>query len=271
MIQESRRAEEFRSLCGRLMNFGLVDPLDLDEALLACAPGFALTGIDLYLSAKVEGDPAAAAGRWFIFVDRRKNKAFIPPNALKVSRKRSVVKSILRGSAAYEVVHTSHGCVEQAACDSGDVDFSGVWSEIAIEGNMDAFLRDVGWTKEARRDSASMNHGVGTLEQIIDHKGDWICVTQVSSGKRYTNVLTIGGRVQTAVNAEGKTVGVQPYWADGGKSIVTPHWDANGVLLQVTTRYYRDTEMVVEMSSPGGVTVKRIWAPPEHHVADGYF
>lgn len=263
MMAERSRAEEFRLFCGRLLNFGPASLLDLKEALTVCAPGFASTDIDVYLSAKLADDITGASGRWFIFVDRQENDTFIPARALKLSQKSSMVQNMLR-SVAYELVQTKEGHKQPSFCDHGDVDFSGSWAEVANEGDMDAFFRDMGWTKMARRISSSIDHGVGRSEQHIDQKGDWICVTQISVTVRYTSAFHIGGGVQNTVNAEGKVLQVKPSWADDGKAIVAPHWDVNGDLMQVTKRYLRsnpEPEMVIEMTSPTGITVKRIWVP----------
>lgn len=260
MMEEPSRNDEFRTLCGRLLTFGPVSQLDLDEALVACAPGFARTDIDLYLSEKFEDGSSAGMWRWFIFVDRKENPTFIPMNSLKV-------KNSLGGGDACELVETNHGSMEPSVFGHGTVNFSGAWVEIATEGDMDAFLQDMGWTLMARTISNSINHGVRKQEQHIDHRDNWMSITQASpslSSLKFTSAFTIGGGLQDTTNADGNKVQVKPNWVDGGKAIYTPHWDHYGDLMQVTKRYLRQDprrEMVTEMTSPGGVKVKRIWVP----------
>jgi len=263
MMIERSRADEFRLFCGRLLNFGVVKSLDVDAALMACAPGFARTGIELFLTGKPEDSSSVPLGRWFVFVDRRENSTFTPVKAMKVAQRSSVVKNIL-GGVSYEFVQTKEGYRERNICDKGAVNFSGSWTEVATEGDMDAFLRDMGWTKIARTISSSIKHGVGRSEQHIDHKGDWLCITQISPALQYTSAFTIGGGMQTTINAEGRTTQVKPNWVDDGVAVVTPHWDASGELVQITKRYLRDSparQMVLEMTSPAGIVVKRIWVP----------
>merc|ERR1719265_836147 len=104
----AHRQETFRTFCGRLISLDTGPAPDLEQELMSFGPKFERTGVDMYLTRNDKHEDSHVVGRWFIFVDRYENLTYIPRNALKCVRVKSITNSILWRGATHQLVG-AHG------------------------------------------------------------------------------------------------------------------------------------------------------------------
>jgi len=135
-------------------------------------------------------------------------------------------------------------------------DFTGSWACIRVEGDTPGFLQDMGLTPLQREAARSARYGAGLQTQFITQDGDrFTVVDQLKTTN--TMKFQVGLGPQTTCNLEGRPVTVTPTW-EGQALCIVSTTDA-GIVWASSRRFYEKDQMVLELSSPGGSTMRRIF------------
>lgn len=144
-------------------------------------------------------------------------------------------------------------------------DFSGEWVSSAYEGDVDAFLAEMGAGLMARLGARLRRYDVDNTVRIFKQKGNQLDIdvdtyntADVRGRRRYTQMLTVGGGQQVCEDEEG-VVMVEPAWEYRGR-------DAPVLRLEITeqdgskprtARHWIDgSELVIEYTTRSGCSVK---------------
>jgi len=135
-------------------------------------------------------------------------------------------------------------------------DFSGSWMCTKVTGDMEKFLEDMGLNEALRKAAGAANYGAGRQFQNIAQVGNSFVVQNILKFP-VTMRFHAGAGVQTSVDQEGKPIVIDPYW-DGDVLCVTSKRES-GELIANTRRYLEGSAMVLQLESPAGTKVKRIF------------
>lgn len=130
-------------------------------------------------------------------------------------------------------------------------DFSGEWVSSNYEGDMDAFLAEMGAGIVARLGARMRRYDVDNTVRIFRQKGNDLDV-DVRGWRKYTQMLTVGGGQQICEEEDGAVL-VEPVWEprgkdsyvlcfeiseqDGTKPRTARHWiSGNELFIEYTTR-----------------------------------
>jgi len=137
-------------------------------------------------------------------------------------------------------------------------DFSGVWLCIEVSGDSDRFLQEMGLDEELRLDAAKNQYGVQQQRQKINQTGPWFEIANELKAQ-VKSVFRIGGGVQSCRDHSGRLTFIDPKWDHGRVCLLVRSYSASMEFLAETRRFLQDGRMVVELSSPAGTTVRRIF------------
>lgn len=135
-------------------------------------------------------------------------------------------------------------------------DFSGSWMCTKVTGDMEKFLTDMGLNEPLRKAAGAANYGAGRQFQNIAQVGNSFVVQNILKFP-VTMRFHAGAGVQTSVDQEGKPIIIDPYW-DGDVLCVTSKRES-GELIANTRRYLEGSAMILQLESPAGTKVKRIF------------
>lgn len=150
--------------------------------------------------------------------------------------------------------------VSKSEPQEADVDavppFSGNWALVRIEGDMDGFLREMGWNFSMRNISRAMGYGVGkSTEQLVVTR-DTLQRTSSNPLRTRTSTLRLDGSKQGDQDPLGNEVVVEPYWE--GDVLVANSWKPNSQeLLCKFTRHLEGKAMIVKFITKSGKTIQR--------------
>lgn len=137
-------------------------------------------------------------------------------------------------------------------------DFSGSWLCINVEGDMDAFLQDMGLNEDMRMAARGASYGIGRQVQNIAQSGNCVVVQNIFKDP-VTMRFVVDEGVQNSVDQEGNPILVDPWW--DGEVLFVASRRLNGDLIARTRRFYdHASNMVLEFTSPQGTAVKRIFS-----------
>mmetsp|Transcript_43734 Transcript_43734/g.102048 ORF Transcript_43734/g.102048 Transcript_43734/m.102048 type:complete len:213 (+) Transcript_43734:90-728(+) len=140
--------------------------------------------------------------------------------------------------------------------------FTGDWVLSRLEGDFDAFLQDQGVGYMTRTMAKSMGYGVRKVFQVIKQEGDQIRITQTNPQRSVVVDLTVNGVEQDSTDpAEGKKIKVQPSW--DGVALLLKSRAPDGKELPTARRFFAGEEMIMELTTPKGLVVKRIFSRKE--------
>lgn len=140
-------------------------------------------------------------------------------------------------------------------------DFSGVWLCVEVTGDSNRFLEEMGVEEEFRRDAAKNHFGVHQQRQRINQNGVWFEIANELKAQVKT-IFRAGGGVQSCRDHSGRQTFIDPKWDVASLSLLVRSYSASMEFLAETRRYLTDGDMkrmVVEITSPRGTTVKRIF------------
>lgn len=140
-------------------------------------------------------------------------------------------------------------------------DFSGVWLCVEVTGDSNRFLEEMGVEEELRRDAARNQFGVRQQRQRINQNGPWFEIANELKSQVKT-IFRAGGGVQSCRDHSGRQTFIDPKWDVASLSLLVRSYSASMEFLAETRRYLTDGDMkrmVVEITSPKGTTVKRIF------------
>lgn len=137
--------------------------------------------------------------------------------------------------------------------------FSGVWLCVEVIGDTDRFLEEMGLDEDLRLDARRNEYGVYQQRQKINQTGLWLEIANELKAQ-VKSVFRIGGGVQSCRDHSGRLTFLEPKWDDARLALLVRSYSASMELLAETRRYLEcETRMVVEIKSPKGTTVKRIF------------
>lgn len=152
---------------------------------------------------------------------------------------------------------SSAGKLNGGTSKEGPWDFGGSWICTAVSGNMEAFLSDMGLSDQLRQAAASARYGVGRQVQNIAQVGDSFVIQNILKAP-VTMRFRVGGGSQGSLDQEGKPIVIEPRWDETGALVVTSKRES-GELIAHTRRFFEGESMVLELTSPCGTVVKRVF------------
>eukprot|EP00427_Karlodinium_veneficum_P040395 CAMPEP_0169302154 /NCGR_PEP_ID=MMETSP1016-20121227/68652_1 /TAXON_ID=342587 /ORGANISM="Karlodinium micrum, Strain CCMP2283" /LENGTH=237 /DNA_ID=CAMNT_0009394853 /DNA_START=16 /DNA_END=730 /DNA_ORIENTATION=- len=130
-------------------------------------------------------------------------------------------------------------------------DFSGSWLCVAVSGDMEAFLIDMGLPEGPRKAASAARYGA------LRQDGDSIVVENILD-KPVTMRFEVGEGVQRTADQDGRLILVHPVW-DGEVLCVTSKRES-GDLIANSRRLLEADSMVLELSSPSGTVVEEYFS-----------
>mmetsp|Transcript_6853 Transcript_6853/g.15491 ORF Transcript_6853/g.15491 Transcript_6853/m.15491 type:complete len:252 (+) Transcript_6853:155-910(+) len=139
---------------------------------------------------------------------------------------------------------------------SGMPDFGGSWLCISVSGDMNKFLQDAGLGPNMCEAAQKADYGAGHQVQNIAQVGDAFVVQNIIKDP-VTTRFRVGAGPQSTIDQAGTPVLIEPVW-DGEMLCVTSK-DSTGTLIATSRRYMDGDNMVLDVTSPQGAVVKRIF------------
>mmetsp|Transcript_28990 Transcript_28990/g.73571 ORF Transcript_28990/g.73571 Transcript_28990/m.73571 type:complete len:273 (+) Transcript_28990:63-881(+) len=141
-------------------------------------------------------------------------------------------------------------------------DFTGTWIMDAFEGDMDAFLKEIGMSWAMRTLASSMNYGVGKVTNDISHFGDKLKIVSWSPKGTFTSDFTLDGKEHETVDPiEGRPILATAQWTSAGDRV---HIEVRrlecGEVLPSSDRFMAGDKLCLEQVSRSGLTVRRLFA-----------
>lgn len=135
-------------------------------------------------------------------------------------------------------------------------DFSGSWVVASVTGDMEAFLTDMGLSEQLRGAAKTARYGVDKQVQNIAQSGDTFVVQNILRAP-VTMQFRVGAGMQRSLDQEGKTILIDPTW--DGPTLCVASQKETGEHIANTRRYLEGERMVLELTSPQGTAVQRIF------------
>jgi len=133
-------------------------------------------------------------------------------------------------------------------------DFGGSWLCIAVTGDMEAFLVDMGLPDSAREAASQARYGALRQVQNIAQAGDTFVVENILD-KPVTMRFCVGEGRQRLTDQEGNPLLVDPRW--DGEVLCVASRRESGELITNSRRYFEGPAMILELQSPNGTVVRR--------------
>jgi len=157
----------------------------------------------------------------------------------------------------------------------GVPDFSGEWVCFACDGDMDAFLTEMGTGLLARLGARMRTYDVGNIVRVFKQRGNDLDI-EVRGRRKFTQMLTVGAGQQVCEEEEGAVL-VEPVWErhgkegyvlsfemseqDGSKPRTMRHWiSGNELTIECTTRTGRCVKW--RYRKKGGLPAPMLDPPP---------
>jgi hypothetical protein len=234
-----------------------------NSVVLLFKPRFARHGIDLYICQDTEAsvDPKIKPTRttWFSFVDRHRNADCVPDDVLAIDQPNNLLTSNKFPAVVDKISSEKPKMTEEAKPVSRGkpFDFSGSWLNTRFEGDMEAFMVDIGVGYIGRTAAAAAGYGVGNQTQTIKQIGDAISI-EVTFPAAVTQKFQIGNGEQQTLTLNGEACDVVPWWSEDGVLSLKGR-TAKGPMPSVK-RYFQGEEMVMEVISMNGLSIKRFFS-----------
>jgi len=136
------------------------------------------------------------------------------------------------------------------------VDFSGSWVCTRVTGDMASFMKDAGLDAAMREAARAASYGAGRQVQNIAQVGDAMVVQNILKEPVATR-FRVGAGLQSALDQDGKLIYVDPWW-DGDALCVVSRREDKAVIAH-SRRYFDGATMVLELFSPKGARVRRVF------------
>lgn len=140
-------------------------------------------------------------------------------------------------------------------------DFSGSWMLARVEGDMDAFMREVGYGWLVRSAAAAVGYGVNRSTSTITHTPTHLRMVAVTPRGSSTLELRLDGTEQEGLEPlENQKVLFRPFWEPDGSALAFESRRAgSGIELPRTRRFLLGDEMCVEQTSAKGLVIRRLY------------
>lgn len=137
--------------------------------------------------------------------------------------------------------------------------FAGRWLLDRVEGDMEAFMSELGTPWILVNMAKSFNYGVGKILQDVSLDGDKLqIITEGSPKGTNTMNVTINEGLQESIGLDGNPVNVGCSWESDTVLFVEGEMP-NGKAIPTTRRFIQDEETVLESTTPSGIIVRRIF------------
>lgn len=133
-------------------------------------------------------------------------------------------------------------------------DFGGSWLCIAVSGDMEAFLLDMGLADGPRQAASLARYGALRQVQNIAQAGDTFVVENILD-KPVTMRFSVGEGTQRTLDQEGNALLIDPRW--DGEVLCVASRKETGELITSSRRYFEGQAMILELQSPNGTVVRR--------------
>jgi len=144
-------------------------------------------------------------------------------------------------------------------------DFSGEWVAFACEGDMDAFLAEMGTGLLARLGARLRRYDVDNTVRVFKQKGnqldidvDTYAIGDVRGRRRFTQMLTVGGGQQVCEDEEGVVL-VEPVWERRGKDnfvLCFEITEQDGTKPRTARHWISEGELIIECTTRTGCCIK---------------
>jgi len=138
------------------------------------------------------------------------------------------------------------------------MDLSGSWVLARIEGDMDAWLKDIGVSWAMRTAAKTMKYGVGKMTNEITMTSESIQLTTWTPKGDHTSVLKLDGSESRNTDPmDGKFMLAVARWEGSDAIYIQTRREANGEVQPTSRRFLKGDEMCVEQITPKGLVAKR--------------
>lgn len=138
------------------------------------------------------------------------------------------------------------------------MDLSGSWVLARVEGDMDAWLKDIGVGWAMRAGAKAMKYGAGKMTNVIKMTGESMELTTWTPKGDHTSWLKLDGTESRNTDPmDGRSMLAVARWeGQDAISIVTRRED-DGQVMPTSRRYLRGAEMCVKQTTPSGLVAER--------------
>eukprot|EP00747_Dinoflagellata_sp_TGD_P022523 gnl/TRDRNA2_/TRDRNA2_129165_c0_seq2.p1 gnl/TRDRNA2_/TRDRNA2_129165_c0~~gnl/TRDRNA2_/TRDRNA2_129165_c0_seq2.p1 ORF type:complete len:254 (+),score=32.59 gnl/TRDRNA2_/TRDRNA2_129165_c0_seq2:53-814(+) len=135
-------------------------------------------------------------------------------------------------------------------------DFNGRWLCARVVGDMDTFLMDMGLGEALRRVAQDSKYGEGVQVQNVTQSGDLFLIENILKAST-SSCFRVGAGDQRSTDMEGRPIQLIPSW--DGQILHMTSKKFSGDVIVYSQRYLDGDEMVLELKSSRGTTVRRIF------------
>mmetsp|Transcript_20128 Transcript_20128/g.47112 ORF Transcript_20128/g.47112 Transcript_20128/m.47112 type:complete len:222 (+) Transcript_20128:83-748(+) len=135
-------------------------------------------------------------------------------------------------------------------------DFGGSWLCTRVSGDVHGFMKDVGLGPEMCEAAKVAHYGAGRQMQNIAQVGNAFVVQNIVK-EPVTMRFRAGAGLQSTPDQEGKQVLIDPHW--DGDVLCVRSTRQDGTLVSRSRRYLEGDTMVLELTSPHGAVMRRIF------------
>jgi len=162
--------------------------------------------------------------------------------------------------AAAAVVPSEETAVAEEAS-LAKMDLSGSWVLARVEGDMDAWLKDIGVSWAMRTGAKAMKYGVGKMTNSITMTGESMELTTWTPKGDHTSRLKLDGTESRNTDPmDGRFMLAVARWEGHDAIFIETRREDDGALMPTSRRYLRGEEMCVEQITPNGLVAKRWFA-----------
>lgn len=137
-------------------------------------------------------------------------------------------------------------------------DLSGSWVLARIEGDMDAWLKDIGVGWAMRTGAKTMKYGVGKMTNTISMTAESMQLTTWTPKGDHTSVLKLDGTASRNTDPmDGKFMLAVARWEGSDTIFIETRREDNGEVMPTSRRSLKGEEMCVEQTTPKGLVAKR--------------
>jgi len=138
------------------------------------------------------------------------------------------------------------------------MDLSGSWVLARIEGDMDAWLKDIGVSWAMRTGARTMKYGVGKMTNVISMTAESMQITTWTPKGDHTSVLKLDGTTSRNTDPmDGKIMLATARWEGSDLILIETRREVDGEVMPTSRRFLKGAEMCVEAITPKGLVAKR--------------
>jgi len=149
--------------------------------------------------------------------------------------------------------------VEESAL--AKMDLSGSWVLARVEGDMDAWLKDIGISWAMRAGAKAMKYGAGKMTNVIKMTGESMELTTWTPKGDHTSWLKLDGTESRNTDPmDGRSMLAVARWEGHDAIFIETRREDDGKVMPTSRRFLRGDEMCVEQLTPNGLAIQRVFA-----------